>query len=109
MIYLTTSKVSVLALSNEALVITLLIGQLCKRIFFGRLREAEVEHLYEKSWCVVLSPTPAPPPHVPHLVPRPNITNQPHFATISGQRAHWARTGRALSGGLPRPTQVRHH
>ena len=42
-----------LALGNEALVLTLLFGQLCKRIFFGRLREAEVEHLYEKSWYAI--------------------------------------------------------
>jgi len=52
-IHLTTSKVSVLALGNEALVLTLLFGKLCKRIFFGRLREAEVEHLYERSWYAI--------------------------------------------------------
>ena len=38
-IYLTTSKVSALVLGNEALVLTLLFGQLCKRFFFGQLRE----------------------------------------------------------------------
>ena len=53
MIYLTTSKVSALVLGNEALVLTLLFGQLCKRFFFGRLREAEVEHLYERSWFAI--------------------------------------------------------
>ena len=52
-IYLTTSKVSALVLGNEALVLTLLFGQLCKRFFFGRLREAEVEHLYERSWFAI--------------------------------------------------------
>ena len=41
-----------LALGNEALMLTLLVGQLFKKLFFGRLREAEVEHLYERSWCV---------------------------------------------------------
>ena len=51
-IYLTTS-VSALVLGNEALVLTLLFGQLCKRFFFGRLREAEVEHLYERSWFAI--------------------------------------------------------
>lgn len=53
MIHLTSSKVSLLALGNEALVLTLLFGQLCKCVFFGRLREAEVEHLYERSWYAI--------------------------------------------------------
>ena len=52
-IYLTTSKVSVLALGNEALVLTLLVGHIFKKLFFGRLREAEVEHLYERSWYAI--------------------------------------------------------
>ena len=38
-IYLTSSKLSLLVLGNEALVLTLLFGQLCKRIFFGRLNQ----------------------------------------------------------------------
>jgi len=50
-IALTTNKVSALVLCNQALVLTLLFGKLCKRLFFGTLREAEVEHLYERSWC----------------------------------------------------------
>ena len=53
MIYLTTNKLSLLSLGNEALMLTLLVGQLVKRLFFGRLREAEVEHLYERSWYAI--------------------------------------------------------
>ena len=53
MIYLTTNKLSLLALGNEALMLTLLVGQLVKTLFFGRLREAEVEHLYERSWYAI--------------------------------------------------------
>jgi hypothetical protein len=51
-IALTTNKVAAMVLCNEALVLILLFGKLCKRFFFGTLREAEVEHLYERSWCV---------------------------------------------------------
>ena len=42
-IHLMSSKLSLLVLGNEALVLTLMFGQLCKRLFFGRLRDAEVE------------------------------------------------------------------
>lgn len=52
-IHLTSSKVSLLVLGNEALVITFLFGKLCKRLFFGRLRDAEVESLYERSWYAI--------------------------------------------------------
>ena len=40
-------------LCNEALVLILLFGKLCKRMFFGHLREAEVEHLYERAWYAI--------------------------------------------------------
>ena len=53
MIYLTTNKLSLLSLGNEALMLTLLVGQGVKTLFFGRLREAEVEHLYERSWYAI--------------------------------------------------------
>ena len=52
-IYLCSSKLSLLVLGNEALVITLIFGQLCKQLFFGRLRDAEVEALYERSWYAI--------------------------------------------------------
>eukprot|EP00850_Spirogloea_muscicola_P011611 SM000072S21245 [mRNA] locus=s72:622373:625433:- [translate_table: standard] len=46
-LYLATSKLSVVVLGNMALVFTLLLGQLLKIIFLGKLREAEVERLNE--------------------------------------------------------------
>ncbi|CAI5739488.1 unnamed protein product [Hyaloperonospora brassicae] len=46
-IYLVTSKVSVLVLSNAALVLTTLFGRLVKSFFLGTLREVEVELLHE--------------------------------------------------------------
>ena len=52
-IYLTSSKLSLLVLGNEALVLTLLFGQLCRRLFFGRLRDAELESLYDRAWYAI--------------------------------------------------------
>ncbi|TMW55545.1 hypothetical protein Poli38472_010427 [Pythium oligandrum] len=46
-IYLVTSKVSVLILGNAGLVVTILLGRLFKTIFLGSLRDAEVEILHE--------------------------------------------------------------
>ncbi|KAG6584631.1 hrd1-like protein [Phytophthora cinnamomi] len=46
-IYLVTSKVSVLVLGNAGLVLTTLFGRLLKRFFLGTLRDAEVELLHE--------------------------------------------------------------
>lgn len=42
-IYLVTSKISVLILGNAGLVLTTLVGRLLKTVFFGTLRDAEVE------------------------------------------------------------------
>lgn len=48
-IYLVTSKISVLLLGNAGLVLTILFGRLVKSIFLGTLRDAEVEvRLYLK-------------------------------------------------------------
>ena len=47
------SKTSLVVLCNEALMVTILLGHLLKRFFFGRLREAEVEHLHERSWYAI--------------------------------------------------------
>ncbi|CAI5708405.1 unnamed protein product [Peronospora destructor] len=47
MIYLVTSKISVLILGNAGLVLTTLFGRLLKSVFFGTLRDAEVELLHE--------------------------------------------------------------
>eukprot|EP00897_Mesotaenium_endlicherianum_P005922 jgi/Mesen1/5358/ME000267S04503 len=49
MLYLATSKMSVVVLGNMLFVLTLLFGQLLKHIFLGSLREAEIERLYELS------------------------------------------------------------
>ena len=52
-IALTTNKVASLVLANAALALTLLVGRILKSAFFGRLREAEVEHLYERAWYAI--------------------------------------------------------
>uniref|UniRef100_K3WJK4 RING-type E3 ubiquitin transferase n=1 Tax=Globisporangium ultimum (strain ATCC 200006 / CBS 805.95 / DAOM BR144) TaxID=431595 RepID=K3WJK4_GLOUD len=46
-IYLVTSKISVLILGNAGLVLTMLLGRLVKTLFLGTLRDAEVELLHE--------------------------------------------------------------
>ena len=72
-----------------AKVLTLLVGQL---LFFGRLRETVVEHLYERSWYAITQPsserssTCAPPPHA-----------LPPLRLTSLSPLH----GAALSQGLP--------
>lgn len=50
MLYLSTSKISMVLLSNMALVLLCVVWQTVKLIFLGRLREAEVERLNEQSW-----------------------------------------------------------
>lgn len=42
-IYLVTSKISVLILGNAGLVLTILFARLVKSVFLGALRDAEVE------------------------------------------------------------------
>ncbi|KAK3229553.1 hypothetical protein Dsin_001434 [Dipteronia sinensis] len=49
MVYLSTSKISLVLLLNMGLVIMCILWQLIKRIFLGHLREAEVERLNEQS------------------------------------------------------------
>lgn len=46
-IYLVTSKISILILGNAGLVLTILFAKLVKSIFLGSLRDAEVEILHE--------------------------------------------------------------
>jgi E3 ubiquitin-protein ligase synoviolin len=48
-IYLVTSKFCIMVMGNMALVLTLLVGRVTKKIFLGTLRDAEVEILYENS------------------------------------------------------------
>jgi len=49
MLYLVRSKVSMVAGGNLVLALTLLFGRISKSIFFGSLRDAEVELLLEKA------------------------------------------------------------
>ncbi|KAE8672046.1 ERAD-associated E3 ubiquitin-protein ligase HRD1 [Hibiscus syriacus] len=54
MVYLSTSKISLLLVLNMGLVFTCILWQITKRIFLGSLREAEVERLNEQSWREVM-------------------------------------------------------
>ncbi|XP_021725805.1 ERAD-associated E3 ubiquitin-protein ligase HRD1B-like [Chenopodium quinoa] len=54
MVYLSTSKISLVILLNMGLVILCSLWQLAKRVFLGSLREAEVERLNEQSWREVM-------------------------------------------------------
>jgi len=49
MVYLATSKLSVVVLGNLVFALTLVLGNLLKKVFLGTLREAEVERLQERS------------------------------------------------------------
>mmetsp|Transcript_6110 Transcript_6110/g.9554 ORF Transcript_6110/g.9554 Transcript_6110/m.9554 type:complete len:615 (+) Transcript_6110:37-1881(+) len=46
-IYLVTSKPSIMVLGNMAFVFTIVVGQLTNKVFLGRLREAEREIIWE--------------------------------------------------------------
>ncbi|KAH0978658.1 hypothetical protein GBA52_005835 [Prunus armeniaca] len=54
MVYLSTSKISLVLLLNMGLVIMCTMWQLTKKLFLGSLREAEVERLNEQSWREVM-------------------------------------------------------
>lgn len=54
MLYLATSKVSLVLLLNMALVVICAVWQLVKTIFLGPLREIEVERLNEQLWREVM-------------------------------------------------------
>ncbi|KAL8532448.1 hypothetical protein ACS0TY_008882 [Phlomoides rotata] len=54
MVYLSTSKTSLVLLLNMGLVGMCILWQLTKKIFLGSLREAEVERLNEQSWREVM-------------------------------------------------------
>ncbi|KAK6926158.1 Zinc finger, RING-type, partial [Dillenia turbinata] len=54
MVYLSTSKISLVLLLNMGLVIMCIMWQLTKKMFLGSLREAEVERLNEQSWREVM-------------------------------------------------------
>ncbi|KAI3467283.1 hypothetical protein Pfo_023946 [Paulownia fortunei] len=54
MVYLSTSKISLVLLLNMGLVVMCTMWQLTKKVFLGSLREAEVERLNEQSWREVV-------------------------------------------------------
>ncbi|BBM99040.1 E3 ubiquitin-protein ligase synoviolin [Marchantia polymorpha subsp. ruderalis] len=54
MLYLATSKISLVLLLNMALVVICAIWQLIKGLFLGPLREVEVERLNEQLWREVM-------------------------------------------------------
>jgi len=52
-VHITKSNPSMMVIYIQALVIVVLTGKLMKRIFFGQLRAAEVEHLIDRSWYAI--------------------------------------------------------
>ncbi|XP_070578843.1 E3 ubiquitin-protein ligase synoviolin B-like [Ptychodera flava] len=52
-VYLTKSNPSMAMLYLQAFVIIILLGKLFRKMFFGQLRPAEMEHLIERSWYAV--------------------------------------------------------
>lgn len=52
-VYLTKSNPSIAVLYAQVFVLVLLFGKAMRKIFFGQLRAAEVEHLIEKFWYVI--------------------------------------------------------
>ncbi|KAF9610801.1 hypothetical protein IFM89_024933, partial [Coptis chinensis] len=54
MVYLSTSKISLVLLLNMGFVIMCILWQLAKLVFLGSLREAEVERLNEQAWREVM-------------------------------------------------------
>ena len=54
MVFLATSKVSIVILINTVLVLTLILGQGVKGLFLGSLRLSEVEYLREKVQFAVI-------------------------------------------------------
>ncbi|XP_047132937.1 E3 ubiquitin-protein ligase synoviolin B [Hydra vulgaris] len=52
-VFLTKSNSSLAVLYAQVFVLLFLIGKALRRIFFGQLRAAEVEHLIEKFWYVI--------------------------------------------------------
>ncbi|XP_036799333.1 E3 ubiquitin-protein ligase synoviolin isoform X1 [Oncorhynchus mykiss] len=52
-VYLTKSSPSMAVLYIQAFVLVFLLGKFMRKIFFGQLRAAEMEHLIERSWYAV--------------------------------------------------------
>ncbi|XP_054890188.1 E3 ubiquitin-protein ligase synoviolin isoform X2 [Poeciliopsis prolifica] len=52
-VYLTKSSPSMAVLYIQAFVLVFLLGKVMRKVFFGQLRAAEMEHLIERSWYAV--------------------------------------------------------
>ncbi|PFX27150.1 E3 ubiquitin-protein ligase synoviolin B [Stylophora pistillata] len=52
-VYLTKSSPSMAVLYIQAFVLVILFGKMMRKVFFGHLRAAEMEHLIERSWYAV--------------------------------------------------------
>lgn len=52
-VYLTKSSPSMAVLYLQAFVLVILFGKMMRKVFFGTLRAAEMEHLIERSWYAV--------------------------------------------------------
>jgi len=52
-VYITKSNSSMAVIYLQALVLVMLLGKLMSKVFFGRLRTAEFEHLMERSWYAI--------------------------------------------------------
>lgn len=52
-VYLTKSSPSMAVLYIQAFVLVILLGKMMRKVFFGQLRAAEMEHLIERSWYAV--------------------------------------------------------
>ncbi|XP_051944851.1 E3 ubiquitin-protein ligase synoviolin [Xyrauchen texanus] len=52
-VYITKSSPSMAVLYIQAFVLVFLLGKLMRKVFFGQLRAAEMEHLIERSWYAV--------------------------------------------------------
>ncbi|XP_064484107.1 E3 ubiquitin-protein ligase synoviolin-like [Ornithodoros turicata] len=52
-VYLTKSNPSMAIIYLQAFVMVILVGKLMRKVFFGQLRAAEMEHLIERSWYAV--------------------------------------------------------
>ncbi|RWS25700.1 E3 ubiquitin-protein ligase synoviolin B-like protein [Leptotrombidium deliense] len=52
-VYITKSNSSMAVIYLQAFVFVLLMGKLMRKVFFGQLRAAEMEHLIERSWYAV--------------------------------------------------------
>ncbi|KAK7104456.1 E3 ubiquitin-protein ligase synoviolin A-like isoform X1 [Littorina saxatilis] len=52
-VYITKSNPSMAVIYIQAFVFVILMGKLLRKIFFGQLRAAEMEHLIERSWYAV--------------------------------------------------------